>query len=142
MSNVIAKPKAQAGHTPGPWIVAPHHTRTICSIADRRHEFTLVMTGKATWGDEDTPPYATIALVPHRLDTGILPPSRQANARLIAAAPTLLSAIQALIMAAEKGQAYVRHAHGDCQLDDRNNAANNDLLNATLAARSAVDKAV
>ncbi|MFN3858152.1 MAG: hypothetical protein ACK4RV_10400 [Caulobacter sp.] len=59
-----------AAHTPGPWEVAGNCVRTRYRMGDPDNNGTMVA------------------------DVGVFPPEREANARLIAAAPELLAALR------------------------------------------------
>ena len=61
-----------------------------------------------------------------------------ANARLIAAAPDLLAALEELARAAIAAQAYV---HTGCHTDERHNRVNNELITACKVAGSVLTQA-
>jgi len=73
-----------SAHTPGPWL---HDHRE----GDNGYFNTEVFSPNDSWGV-----IATLAWVPQPLGNGVTGTYREANARLIAAAPDLLSALQGL----------------------------------------------
>lgn len=101
-------------HTPEPWRVASEKTR---------QHWTDIKTGENI-----------VAQVQNIHDTD----TEHANARLIAAAPDLLEALQGLVIASYGASPYV---HANCHVDTHQNAANNALINATLTACAAIAKA-
>lgn len=74
-------------HTPGPWAIGKNH--------DAESEDFIIRQGD----DPDSPAIAS-AFVDH---IGLTEEESMANARLIAAAPELLAALERLVSACEKG---------------------------------------
>lgn len=74
-----------SAHTPGPWL---HDHRE----GDNGYFNTEVFSPNDSWGV-----IATLAWVPQPLGNGVTGTYREANARLIAAAPDLLAALQNLL---------------------------------------------
>ena len=80
-------------HTPGPWKAVPQSTTEIAIVAPWSEEIT---PGNAP-GFADYQGIYVCALQHHRGDGAAPKDHAEANARLIAAAPELLDALQALV---------------------------------------------
>jgi hypothetical protein len=81
-------------HTPGPWAANP-------SNAERYSQYVAPKDLKS-W------PYDVVAYIPEAYgDKCTFPGAHMANARLIAAAPDLLDALQSVVSAWETGKPYV-----------------------------------
>lgn len=75
---------AKVGHTPGPWTINPNRKY-------RAHHFIMAARGKEN--------QTVVATVPHHFDE----PVQDADASLIAAAPDLLVACEAVVASWERG---------------------------------------
>lgn len=110
-----------AGHTPGPWTVSELDGRVIGPVR------TLVDTSSGT----EVPQLQAVARVLDRIGDRL--GEAKANARLIAAAPDLLEALQLVSLARTRGEL--------CWCDVITLARSHEHSPACLAARAAIAKA-